>query len=288
MSRAVVAVVLVVALAACTRYSGTPTPATTTVPVTTTATSTPTQSATVTTTFSTTTTTTTATETATTTKTETSATAPPLPDNLTGTDWERIPTSRHIVALTFDAGANDSGVAKILDTLAREQVAATFFLTGSFVDQFPASTRAMARYRIGNHSMTHPYFTELSEAQIRSEINAATARIKAVSGADPAPWFRFPFGDRNSRAIDVVNSLGYVPVRWTVDTLGWKGTSGGQSVTTVRQRVLDTLSNGQIVLMHVGSNPDDGSTLDADALPGIIDQLRARGYSFVTLDAFLG
>ena len=35
--------------------------------------------------------------------------------------------------------------------------------------------------------------------------------------------------------------------------------------------------------MHVGSNPSDGSTLDADALPTIISELRARGYSFVTL-----
>jgi hypothetical protein len=40
--------------------------------------------------------------------------------------------------------------------------------------------------------------------------------------------------------------------------------------------------------MHVGSNPDDGTTLDADALPSMIGRLRAAGYGFVTLDALLG
>jgi len=82
-----------------------------------------------------------------------------------------------------------------------------------------------------------------------------------------------------------VNSLSYGSVRWTVDTLGWQGTSGGQSVDTVVRRVLDNLTPGEIVLMHVGSNPNDGSTLDADALPRVIDELRARGYGFVTIRA---
>ncbi len=50
-------------------------------------------------------------------------------------------------------------------------------------------------------------------------------------------------------------------------------------------RVLGALRPGEIVLMHVGSNPNDHSTLDADALPELISQLQARGYSFVTLDA---
>jgi peptidoglycan/xylan/chitin deacetylase (PgdA/CDA1 family) len=52
----------------------------------------------------------------------------------------------------------------------------------------------------------------------------------------------------------------------------------------VTKRVLDTAQPGQIVLMHVGS-ADDGSTLDADALPGIIRGLRERGYAFTTVRA---
>jgi len=83
-----------------------------------------------------------------------------------------------------------------------------------------------------------------------------------------------------------VNCLGYGSVRWTVDTLGWPGSSGGQSATSVVNRVLAGLTAGESVLLHVGSNPQDGSTLDADALPRIITELRNRGYGFVTLAEF--
>jgi peptidoglycan/xylan/chitin deacetylase (PgdA/CDA1 family) len=76
-----------------------------------------------------------------------------------------------------------------------------------------------------------------------------------------------------------------VPVRWTVDSLGWQGTSGGQTTQRVVNRVLAAAQPGAIVLLHIGSNPDDGTTLDAAALPQIIDGLRAQGYRFVTLYA---
>ena len=54
----------------------------------------------------------------------------------------------------------------------------------------------------------------------------------------------------------------------------------------ISQRVLGTVRPGQVVLLHVGAHPTDGSTLDADALSCIIDGTRARGYGFITLDAF--
>jgi len=85
-----------------------------------------------------------------------------------------------------------------------------------------------------------------------------------------------------------VNARGYLAVRWTVDTLGWKGTSGGVTAQLVIDRTLAGLQPGEIVLMHIGSNPDDGSTLDADALPQLINRIRQAGYGFTTLDALLG
>lgn len=207
---------------------------------------------------------------------------------MAGTDWERIPTTRHVVALTFDAGANADGVSSILATLRAEGVPATFFLTGDFVDQFPATARQIASaYRIGNHSMDHPYFTSLTRSGIVSELTRARHAIVAVTGVDPRPWFRFPFGDRDTATIGAVNAAGYVPVRWTVDSLGWKGTSGRITAQIVRDRVVGALQPGEIVLMHCGSNPTDHTTLDAVALGGIIETLKARSYGFVTLDALL-
>ena len=84
-----------------------------------------------------------------------------------------------------------------------------------------------------------------------------------------------------------MNSLGYGAINWTVDTRGWQGTSGGQSVDLVVRRVLEAVHPGEIVIMHVGSNPADRSTLDADALPRIIEQIRGRGYSFAAITDYL-
>jgi peptidoglycan-N-acetylglucosamine deacetylase len=224
------------------------------------------------------------------------APAPPAPDDpsalpasLLGTDWSRIPTDAKVVALTFDAGGDASGVPSILTTLRQTGTPATFFLTGAWVRAFPDQTREVARLGmpLGNHSDTHPHFPALTNAQIAAELSAAEDSLRTVTGREFAPLFRFPFGDTTPLDVAVVNDQGYVSVRWTVDTLGWKGTSGGMNASDVLDRVLEAATPGEIVLMHVGANPDDGSTLDADALPGMIRQLRARGYTFVTLQALL-
>jgi peptidoglycan/xylan/chitin deacetylase (PgdA/CDA1 family) len=209
---------------------------------------------------------------------------------LAGTDWTYIPTTRHVVALTFDAGANADGVASILATLQRYGVPATFFLTGNFVRDFPVAARSIAAAgeRIGDHTVSHPYLTGLSDAAVRQQILDAAQQIVAATGKSPAPLFRFPFGDADARTIAIVNQVGYVPVRWTVDTLGWEGTAGHITAAMVASRVLNAVRPGEIVLMHVGSNPDDHTTFDADALPQVITELRGQGYSFVTLDALTG
>ena len=214
---------------------------------------------------------------------------PAVPASLAGRIVSRIPTTRTVVALTFDAGANGDGVDSILATLASEHVPATFYLTGRFVDHYPALARAMsAAGRLGNHSTDHPHLPTLTDAQVTAQVSDAQSTILATTGRDPRPLFRFPFGDSTSHDVGLVNSLGYVTVGWTVDTLGWQGTSGGRNVDSVVRRVLDAATPGQIVLMHVGSHPSDHSTLDADALGRIISGLRAAGYDFVTLDALTG
>ncbi len=208
-----------------------------------------------------------------------------IPDSWRGIDVARLPTTLPVVALTFDAGASDAGVRPILDTLSRYDVAATFFVTGAFARTYPDAVRAItaAGHPIGNHSDTHPDFTVTTTAEIQAELAAAERSIVALTGRPAAPLFRFPYGARTALDIQVVNTAGYVPFRWTVDTLGWKGTSGGIDAATVLRRVLDTAQAGQIVLMHVGANPTDGTTLDADALPRVIEELSARGYGFVDL-----
>jgi peptidoglycan/xylan/chitin deacetylase (PgdA/CDA1 family) len=208
----------------------------------------------------------------------------PLPASLRGTEWSHVPTTHKVVALTFDAGANADGVPAILSTLEATNTPATFFLTGRWTENHPELARRIAsRYPVGNHSVSHPYFTKLTDTQRRAELLGAEATINRVTGSSTRPFFRFPYGDRDARTIRLVNEAGYGSFRWTVDTLGWKGTSGGMTTSAVVARVTDTARPGQIVLLHVGSHPTDRSTLDADALPEIIDRLQARGYRFITL-----
>jgi peptidoglycan/xylan/chitin deacetylase (PgdA/CDA1 family) len=204
--------------------------------------------------------------------------------------WQQIPTASHVVALTFDAGANGNGVPAILSTLRTAGVPATFFLTGAFTTSFPALARSIVAdgYRVGNHTFDHPHLTALSDNQVGSEVTDAATIILSVTGASPLPLFRFPYGDSDARTLKLVNGLGYVAVGWTVDTLGWEGTSAGITTASIVARVMANLRPGEIVLMHVGSNPQDGSTLDADALASVINSIKADGYSFVTLDALLG
>jgi peptidoglycan/xylan/chitin deacetylase (PgdA/CDA1 family) len=217
------------------------------------------------------------------------AVAPPVPSPLAGPEWVALPTARKLVALTFDAGGNDAGIASILATLAAQRVPGTFFVTGRWVQGYPAQARriAAAGHAIGNHTQDHPHLTALSDRAVEAELTQAEQAIRAITGRAARPLFRFPYGDSNGRVLGDVHGLGYGGIRWTVDTLGWQGRGAGQSVDTVVARALRAATPGEIVLMHVGS-AQDGSTLDADALSRVISGLRDSGYGFVSVADFSG
>lgn len=211
-----------------------------------------------------------------------------VPAGLVGGEWTALPTTDRVIALTFDGGANGDGAPSILATLAAADVPATFFFTGTWAVAYPTHASAIgARYVVGNHTRSHPDLTTLDDNAVRAEVQQAHQVIHQTTGRDPRPWFRFPFGARDGRTTRLVNALGYGSVRWSIDTLGWQGTSAGRTVDSVVQRVVAGLAPGQIVLMHMGSHPTDGSTLDADALPLVIERVRAAGYGFVDLDSML-
>jgi peptidoglycan/xylan/chitin deacetylase (PgdA/CDA1 family) len=204
-----------------------------------------------------------------------------------GIEVERLPTGAKVVALTFDAGADAAGTERIVSELGRHRAAATFFLTGRWVQRYPRLARRIGkRYAVANHTWSHSRMTPLSSAEVRKEIRRAEWWIRAGTGRDPRPVFRFPYGDRNARTIAIANSLGYTSVRWSLDTWGWMGTSGGMSVAAVERRVATRLSSGDILLLHVGGGRD-GSMLDTRALPEVLRLIERRGYRFVTLERFV-
>jgi peptidoglycan/xylan/chitin deacetylase (PgdA/CDA1 family) len=209
---------------------------------------------------------------------------PPVTGALAGHEIRSLPGVGQKVMLTFDCGGDAGGAEEVLATLQARRVPATFFMTGRFALDNPALARRIGRrYPVGNHSMTHPSFPGITLQQRAEEVRLAAEIIEEEIGRPSDPLFRFPFGRATRACIAEVNTAGYVPVRWTVDTQGWKGTVGGASTTTVVDRTLRDLRPGAIVLMHVGATPEDQSAVDATALPALIDAISARGYGFTTL-----
>jgi peptidoglycan/xylan/chitin deacetylase (PgdA/CDA1 family) len=205
-----------------------------------------------------------------------------LPPAIVAGEIVRLQTRQHVVALTFDGGGNADGAQRVLTELRRARVPATFFLTGHFVQSYPRLARVIGRrYPVGNHTVNHLDMLRLSRGTARREVTRAAELIRRATGRDTHPYFRFPYGSRNTATLRLVEGLGYASVRWTVDTWGWMGRSQ-QSVPGAVRRVRDNLVPGEIVLMHLGSSRDR-STIDSHALPAVIRLVRAHGYRFVTL-----
>lgn len=214
----------------------------------------------------------------------------PIIEKYKGKEVSNIKTDKKVIALTFDAGGNADGVDPILKTLKKENVKGTFFLTGKFIEKFPDYTKEIIDFSkdLGSHSYSHPHFvnSNFTQEQVNEELEK-TEKLLSNLNANFKPFFRFPFGERNSKYIGCINDKNYINIGWSVDSLGWEGMSGGMSKEKVRDRVIGKTTPGAIVLMHLGSNPDDGTNLDSEALPEIIQELKSKGYEFVTLTELL-
>lgn len=217
------------------------------------------------------------------------AAGPRPPASLLGREIRRLPTSRRVVALTFNAAWDESGLDTVLAELRRRKAAATFFPTGLFARARPAAVRAMAAagHGLGNHSHSHPYFDDLDTAERAREVRTADAAIRTASGTEPLPFFRFPYSSTTEDSVADVNDLGYAAIEFTNDTNGYLGPAGGMTVDAVVRRAVGSLGPGAILQMHVGSGAGDGIVLDAQALPRIVDAALEEEYAIVDLREFL-
>jgi peptidoglycan/xylan/chitin deacetylase (PgdA/CDA1 family) len=193
------------------------------------------------------------------------------------------------VTLTFDAGSDAGHTDRILDILAANGIGASFALTGEWAEQNPTLARRITAegHDLMNHSYDHPSFTGVSSDEVVlttearwSELDRAEAAISSITGQSSLPYFRPPFGDHDESVARDAGARGYrYLVLWTVDSLGWKGLAPADVV----ERCIERAEPGAIMMFHVGS-----ASTDADALPDIIEQLRAGGYRFATLAELIG
>jgi peptidoglycan/xylan/chitin deacetylase (PgdA/CDA1 family) len=189
------------------------------------------------------------------------------------------------VALTFDAGADRGYAEDILDTLAEEHVVASFGITGLWARANPDLVRRMAAdgHLVFNHTLDHRSFTGASDSRgglsavaRRTELDEADAIIAPLIGHSTRPFYRLPYGDDDPRVAADVLPDGYTrKIGWTVDSLGWRGLPSSE----IAARCVKLAARGAVYVMHVG-----GQSQDRIALPGVIQQLRDRGFGFVRAD----
>lgn len=183
------------------------------------------------------------------------------------------------IALTIDAAWGADKTPEILRILEEKGIKATFFLVGRWVREFPEETKAIVKagHLIGSHSDSHAHFCQLSNEQIEKEVKAAEDAI--VSAGAPKPTlFRPPFGEYDDRVVQKLRDLGYQVIQWTIDTLDWKE---GRTTGQVLEVVFRKAAPGAIILCH------NNAASIAEYLPALIDELKARGYEFATVDELL-
>ena len=200
-----------------------------------------------------------------------------------------------LVALTFDDGPDPDWTPAILDVLKEKHVPATFFVIGDNVlGQDTLLQRIVAEgHELGNHSYTHPNFASLSDGETLFELNTTERLIEAYTGRSTR-LFRAPyFGDAEPTTADELGPAlaaqndGYVNVGLHVDPDDWARPGVDEIVqrTVAGVEAGNAERSGQIVLLHDGGG-DREQTLEA--LPRIIDALRARGYRFVPVSRVAG
>jgi len=194
-----------------------------------------------------------------------------------GEVWH-VPMERKEIALTFDDGPYPFYTSLLLHELERSHVVGTFFLVGRSCQEFPQLVREIVADgdELGNHTFNHYKLTGLSTAEIARQISSDGELLEPFAGR-PITLFRPPHGRFDHRVVELAHSMGYETVFWNDSPEDTKNILPSLIVT----RVLARAKPGGIVLLH------NGQYKTIEALPVIIDKLRAAGYTFVTVTQLL-
>ncbi len=206
------------------------------------------------------------------------------------------PTDQRVVALTYDDGPNPPYTDRILDVLAREKVPATFFVVGRAVVAYPKTMHRIVAggNAIGNHTWDHRHLVLLPRAGLRAEMQRTDDAIQQTVHVRTR-LMRPPFGARDWLVLDEMRRLGYIVVMWSVPLpRDWEY----PSPQTIAHRVTAHVKDGSIIVLHDGnrgllctarrlSERVCNRAADIEATRLIVEELKSRGYRFVTIPALL-
>lgn len=174
------------------------------------------------------------------------------------------------VALAINVDWGEDIIPEMLQLFEKEEIQATFFITGRFASKFPDVIREIDAHghEIGNHGYSHNHPDRTGFADNQLEISRTEEALKKIISS-PAKLYAPPYGECSSPVVEAAEKLGYKTIMWTVDTVDWKGgTAAG-----IADKVVNKAQNGAIILMHP-------KPVTLDALPIMIKELKAQGYQF--------
>jgi len=197
--------------------------------------------------------------------------------------FSRKETDKKQIALSFDDWGTDSTITKILDTLDKHQVKASFFLRADGVEKNPNLARAIAEagHDVANHTYSHPVVTQVSPQELQEEIVKAHRIIAEAIQQQPVMYFRPPTGVYDEPTLRVIGATGYQTITdFDVDPSDYQKSKTTDEIVNA---VLDQTRRGSVILLHL---LDDIHTVEA--LPVLIEKLKSRGYTFVKMTEMFG
>ena len=179
-----------------------------------------------------------------------------------------------VVSYTFDDGPNPVDTPRLLGVLRKHHVRGVFCLQGNHAREHPALVRRIAAegHVLCNHSLNHDDLGLWTPEQIRADLLATNAAIRAAVPRATIPYFRAPFGSWGATP-SVAAGLGMQPLGWRLAIADWEPPGTDELV----RRLLDGITPGAVVLMHDGGG-DRSQTVEA--VDRTIPALRAQGYRF--------
>ncbi|MFJ6212135.1 polysaccharide deacetylase family protein [Streptomyces sp. NPDC092296] len=182
------------------------------------------------------------------------------------------------VALTFDAGPSEN-TPKLLDILKQQNVHATFFMLGkNHVATYPDLVRRIVAegHEPANHTWTHQILTKIKPDEARKEISLTQDAVEQLTGRKPL-LMRPPQGRTDEKVSKICRELGVAQVLWSVTAKDYQTTDSA----LIEKRVLEQTKPDGIILLH------DIYRGTVPAVPGIITELKKRGYTIVTVSQLL-
>lgn len=177
------------------------------------------------------------------------------------------------VALTFDDGPS-LYTGTLLDTLAQNQVPATFFVLGRSAKIQPDSiTRIVAEgHELGNHTWDHKDLRTLSGLDIAAQLQKTDDLLYSIVGLKPKN-VRPPYGAYNNEVLKHINRP---IILWSVDPEDWKKPTQEELI-----KRMTSLKSGGIILAH------DIHQSTVKVIPEVIYELKKQGFTFVTVSNIL-